>query len=323
MHKNNKFHSWVLLIVCASILHLGSSICLYALGPGTTGIPFLKIAPGARAVGMGEAFVALADDATALYWNPGALTQIEGVQIAYMHNFWFQNISYDYIGYVQGFRNSEGERFGISIAMLNIGEIQRTLEDASGNYAGTGNTFNSYDLAVALSYAWKMRENIGIGTSLKFIRSTIDDVDGYTVSADLGFLWVLTSKLSIGVNAQNSILPIAIRYYRGNTAVSASHSLPMNIKAGAAYKFNNKLTLGLDVNVPIDNRLNVHIGAEYWYENFAVRAGYKTDFIQDIDILSGLSVGMGFKWKNYQVDYAFVPYGDLGSTHRVSLLAKF
>jgi len=168
-----------------------------------------------------------------------------------------------------------------------------------------------------------MGENISIGTNLKFIRSNIDDVTGYAVAADFGSLYIPMSKLTIGINAQNAILPIPIRYYRGNSPVSAAHTLPMNIKVGAAYKFNDNLTLGLDVNAPIDNNLNFHIGAEYWYGNFALRLGYKTDFIYDIDILSGLSAGMGFKWQNYQTDYAFVPYGDLGFTHRVSLLVKF
>jgi len=306
-------------------LHLASytsQVC-YALGPGTTGVPFLKIAPGARAVGMGEAFVATADDATALYWNPAALLQVKGNQMTYMHNFWFQNVNYDYIGYVQGLRSSEEEKFGISAIMLHSGEIPRTLEDGSGNYAGTGNAFIAYDLAFTLSYAWKIRKNFNMGTSLKFIRSAIDDVVGYALAADLGFLYIPTSKLTIGINAQNAVLPVPIKYYRGNTPVSASHSLPMNIKIGGAYEFNENLILGMDVNIPTDNKINFHIGAEYWYGNFALRLGYKTDFIQDIDVLSGLSAGLGFRWQNYQIDYAFVPYGDLGMTHRVSLSLRF
>ncbi len=278
---------------------------------------------------MGEAFVALADDATALYWNPAGILQVKNSQITYMHNFWFQDITYDYIGYVFGLRSGvpaesgSDEKFGISAIMLNSGEIQRTLEDASGNYTGPGNKFTAYDICLAFTYAWKMAENYSFGTNLKFVRSSIDDVTGYAVSADFGFLFNPIDRLSIGVNAQNAILPIPIRYYRGNTGVSALHTLPMNVKVGAAYRLYDNLTLGLDVNVPIDNKLNVHIGAEYWYGNFALRLGYKTDFIMDIDALSGLSAGMGFKWQSYQADYAFVPYGDLGFTHRVSLSVKF
>jgi long-subunit fatty acid transport protein len=283
----------------------------------------LKIAPGARAVGMGEAFVATADDATALYWNPAGIIQMKGNQITYMHNFWFQGVTYSYLGYVQGFKSTEDEKFGVSIIMVNGGEIQRTLEDASGNYTGTGGNFTSYDLALALSYAWKLGEKYNFGISFKFIRSNIDDVTGYAVAADFGFLFSPIDRLNIGVNAQNAIIPVPIKYYREYTAVSAAHTLPMNIKVGAAYKLSDNVNLSLDVNFPIDNNPNFHFGAEYWYGNLAFRAGYKTDFIAGIDLLSGLTAGLGFKWKNYEADYAFVPYGDLGFTHRISLSVKF
>lgn len=323
MYKNKCLCFWLSVLVITANYQLSSVICAQALGPGTTGVPFLKIGPGARAVGMGEAFVAIADDATALYWNPAGLTRIKDNQITFMHNFWFQKINYDYLGYVQGLKNGADEKFGISIIMLHNGDIQRTIEDASGNYVGIGSNFTAYDLALGFSYAWKMGENFDIGTSFKFIRSSIDDVTGWTSCVDLGFLYSPINKLTFGINAQNAILPMPIRYYRGNTPVSALHPLPMNIKVGASYKFNDNLLSGMDLNIPIDNKPNFHIGVEHWYGNFALRAGYKTDFIQDIDALSGLSVGLGFKWQNYQADYAFVPYGDLGFTHRVSLLLKF
>jgi len=295
------------------------------LGPGTTGATFLKISPGARAVGMGEAYVAIANDATALFWNPAGIVQVDNYQIALMHNFWLQGVYYDYFAFVQDLPGPGNEKFGLSLTFLNSGDIDRTQEDASGNYTGKAGIFTLTDLALGITYAWEIGERHSLGTSIKLIRSTIDDAIGYGLCADMGYLFRITPKLSVGLNAQNSLVSMPIRFYRDRQDVSASHTLPINTKVGLAYRcMDDKLLLGLDVNFPLDNSVNCRIGTEYSVtDSMFVRVGYKTDLISDIDILSGLCLGFGYKFSGYEFDYAFVPYGDLGVTHRISLLVKF
>ncbi|MDI6704555.1 MAG: hypothetical protein QME40_07790, partial [bacterium] len=104
-------------------------------------------------------------------------------------------------------------------------------------------------------------------------------------------------------------------------------SLPLNIKAGAAYPIRNFL-FALDVNKPIDNEMNFSLGIEsWWFKILALRAGYKlgTDnkLSEHTEIATGWSAGVGFNFKSFQLDYAYVPYGDLGDTSRVSLLFRF
>ena len=295
----------------------------YALTPGTTAAQFLKIAPSARAVSMGEAFVALADDASALFWNPAGLTRLKQSQITYMHSFWFQGITCDYLGYAQYFDEEKNATFGCSALYLNAGDIERTLEDASGNYTGTGGNFSSYDVMASISSAWKMFDIWSFGATVKFLYSTIDDARGSAFSSDFGILLDATPQLSLGANLQNMIVPISMRYYRKTVVISEVHPLPMNTKIGACYKFDKVSLATLDVNIPSDNNVNVRLGGEYLYGDLAFRVGYKTDFISGIDILSGLCAGVGLNWKNLEFDYAFVPYGDLGLTHRISALVKF
>jgi len=324
MGRRRFFHFWFLTVAIAFGFGLSSLSSLYALGPGTTGAQFLKIGPGARAVAMGEAFVAIADEPAALYWNPAGIVQIKTRQVSFMHNFWFQGVNYEHLAYVQELPGPGNEKFGFSLIFLHSGDMVRTLEDASGNYAGTGNNFSASDLCLSFSYAWDMGYNHSLGVNLKFINSSIDDVAGNALAVDMGYLFRATPWLSVGINAQNGVVSMPIRFYRGKTPVSASHSLPINGKIGLAYKLmQNRFIIALDFNFPVENRVNYHIGAEYRLtDSLFLRAGYKTDFAQD-NVLSGLSIGAGYTFKGYTLDYAFVPYGDLGFTHRISVLVKF
>ncbi len=107
--------------------------------------------------------------------------------------------------------------------------------------------------------------------------------------------------------------------------------LPMNIKVGCSYnilrRVNSAATLALDVNKPVDNDVRVNFGTEYSRKFggnilLAGRVGYKTN-TKGYEAIDGISAGFGFGFKDYFLDYAFTPYGDLGDTHRVSVIAKF
>jgi len=322
LKRNLKMYKKVFLILAfgfqISATHFVGTRCSWALGPGSTGANFLKIGIGARPSGMGEAFVALADDASALSWNPAGLIQIEDKEIFFMHNFWVQGISQDFLGYVHG-----GHRysFGAGLLLLNAGIMSRTMEDASGNYGGKNGTFTYTDFAFTGSFAQRTG-SIGMGVNLKIARTLIDNVAGSAAGVDIGLLYLPEKirDLKFAVVLQNFGSRMK---YAGNV----SDALPLSLRAGMSYVVGTEIgpmNLEMDVNVPVDNRIGIYLGMEYWIQELvAVRAGYKTDRMVDLGALSGLCCGLGFRLQNFQIDYAFVPYGNLGNTHRVSVLARF
>jgi len=296
---------------------------------GTTGATFLKIEAGARPVAMGAAFVAVADDANTTYWNPAGLAQLEDREITAMHSEWVEGIRYEFLGYVQPIKSEKRvHSFGASVmALYTTGLEERTTETIEPE-----GTFAAYDIAVAGAYARKVGKSVCIGANLKLIHQRIEDETAWSGAVDIGLLYTLSGprrkvsqgKLQLGFAVQN-IGP-------GIKFIKESDPLPLNIKAGVARmlelkSIESRLTLAFDVNAPIDNVPNGHFGTEFVYGKMkdielAARVGYKTNTIKDLNALSGLSAGAGFVWKRMAIDYVWVPYGDLGNTHRISLTIK-
>src|SRR5690606_4933122 len=160
----------------------------------TTAVPFLQIEPDSRAAGMGMTGVAVADNASALVWNPAALAGPEGAQGTFTHAPWLPNLGADlFFEYLAGKYAVPGiGTFAGHITFLNLGEQQRT--DEQGTDLGT---FKSYDLALGASYGRQVLPTLAVGTGARFIYSNLggiqgnDDVSGTGVSLgfDLGVLW--------------------------------------------------------------------------------------------------------------------------------------
>lgn len=287
---------------------------VFSGGAGTTGSQFLKLGIGARPVSMGEANAGLSDDVNAVWWNPAGLNQLEGREITAMHTVWFENIFFSNVAYCQkGFNGVVGGAIGF----LSAGRIDKI--DKSGN--PLNESFTSYDIALTLSYAKIIRDVLS-GISMKLVSSRIEDESAVSLAIDMGCMYkVLKDRLSFGLVLQN--------LGSGPKFMKKRDPLPINIKIGSAYRpFSNMLTLVFDVNVPFDHIVNFNMGGEYTYsigENIKIipRAGYKTKTITDLDIMSGLSAGFGFVYSDLAVDYVWVPYWELGNTHRISMSYKF
>ena len=278
---------------------------------GTKSGQILKMGVGANAVGMGESNVANADDVYATYWNPAGLSKVDKIQIGLMHNEWFEDIRYEYIGYVQ-------PAFGIgtiagSVSYISMGELDKT--DDAGTEQGK---FRPYDLLVALSYGGKINKSISIGFSAKLLQEKIDEQKAQAFAVDLGGIYSADNKFLVGVNLQH--LGTKMKF------IEESYGLPLNVNIGLAYKLlDNALTLAVDSNIPSDNDVNIGFGADYRIMGmFDLRFGYRYAFGgNDLGTVSGLRAGVGFGIGNYKLDYAFVPYGELGQSHRISLIASF
>ncbi len=338
-------------------------VCLspqvFAGGPGTTSANFLKAGQGVRPIAMGETYTALGDGLDTLYWNPAGLVQMKAPSASFAHSFWFQDIGTEYLAY--GMPLGPLGAIGGGVTILHAGAVTETLEDEFGNYTGTGTELYPMSFALVGTYAQKLNrvvptadpllKNMLIGASLRLVTESLDDVSVFGGALDLGAVWRQTEEITIKqIDTAHGIAKVLqdkvmVRdsgwragFVAQNLGVTTDELMPMNFRFGGGYIAQDLFTVGgkataaLDVLIPIDNDIKISIGTEYAYvtahTQMSARVGYKIGpEIQDLDALSGLTSGIGFSIQSgiilYQLDYAFVPYGELGITHRASLTLTF
>ncbi len=310
---------------------------------------FLLISPNARAGGMGEAFVAISDDASAAHWNPAGLAFQDGFQFTSLYSKWLPQFNLDdlYYLYMAGRNSIEGlGTIAGSFTYINLGE-QTITGETSPDPLGT---FNSNDWALTLSYATLLAEDMGVGLNIRYIRSNLSDVgagaekgngQASAFSVDVGVLKrnLFVDRLNFGLNVSNIGSKI--------TFVDASQAdpLPTNFRIGFAYRAVdqefNRLTIALDMNKLLVNKNDdgtsdsvakalftswsnndyiYNLGAEYWYANLiALRAGYNYD---DAGNVKYLTIGAGLRYSVYQFDFGYISAGEnhpLSDTMRFSL----
>ena len=170
----------LLISVIMITMMLVSFTQVYAVS--NAAVLFLMISPGARAAGMGEAFVALADDATAVYWNPAGLAFQDQREISLMHANWLPqfgaDLFYDFGSYIHPVEGLG--TFGFNVTYLNLGE--QTITDETGPEAL--GTFKSYEYALSATYGTLLAENWGVGLGLRYIRSNLSSVGIGTAQGD-------------------------------------------------------------------------------------------------------------------------------------------
>jgi hypothetical protein len=229
-----------------------------------------------------------------------------------MHNEWFAGINHEFVGFAVPLENVG--TIGVSSSFLSFGELQG--RDREGNET---KIFRPYDLAVILSYARSFGSALAFGTNAKFLREQIADESGTGIAFDFGALYTFQEMpLVLGFNAQH--LGPRVKF------VEEAFGLPVTFRLGVAYKlWNDALTLTTDIIRPSDNHIATGIGVEYTIGNILhLRTGYKYQLGgNDLGAMSGLTGGFGLTLLQFQLDYALVPFGVLGLTHRFSLVANF
>ena len=320
IERFNIFRQLILktILVVFTAVFTVAPLALWA-DPGTTGAVALKIPVGPRAIAMGGAFVAVADDANAIYWNPAGLRQLGGVALTLQYSSFIDTVNYSYgaIGLPVG----NDAAIGLSGKILSTGNTPGV--DASGNPNGlnVGENYADIDLAGAL----KINYFLDIGIVAKYITETLSSSTASTFAVDLGLLYKTPiPHLTAGLDLQN--LGPGLKF------VTTTDPLPLNFKIGSAYKmFDDNFTLALDFNFPNDNNPSVNFGGEYWYMNTLVgRFGYQLQGAFGQNELGngaqeGLYLGAGFKFAafktNISLDYAWSNQGFLGTTNRFALSA--
>lgn len=296
--------------------------CLLALpapalakGSGTTAAEFLKIGVGARALGLAGAYTALSNDPHAMYWNPSSLALLDRPQLASSYNLLYQDTSQGFMSYAHP---SPMGTWGLGVNYLQVADIEKR----AGDTAAADSTFAAKDSAVYLAYARpKVGGNLSLGANAKLIQLNLDGTKASAFALDLGAFYQCESlPLNLGLSVLNA----------GTSAKfnTEGDPLPLGVKLGGAYRLlGGKLVAasGLDTWVQ-SQRMFGALGLEYRPIAFlAVRGGYRFGQGQD-NLGSGLvgaAGGVGFRFKMLDVDYAYVPFGDLGNTHRMSLKVTF
>lgn len=309
--------------------------------------PFLKIGQGARASAMGEAFTAIADDSTAVFWNPAGLAQLTQFQAQFTHNQWIEDFRHEYFGLAGQWEGG----WAIAYSILDLGKFSQ-LDDAN---VPTGNTFTVNDQLVQLGYGRSfLDQTVMVGAGAKLIREDLGDgIRGTTASFDLGVMAVpmwseprvtLAGVIeNIGGELAGFGLPLAARVgiawrKSGLLAKPAEYGnegerAVEGIRGTATYPWeadavSDGLTLSADVVAPQKGRSEIHAGVEYWLAFAAIRAGYRFRYPRnDLGGSSGATVGLGLRGHGFQFDYGFdasyAPYGDLGAASRFSVVVSF
>jgi len=302
---------YIYKLIIFILLAIGFSLpACFAKGRGTTGANFLKMAVGARPLGMGGAFVAVADDANTIWWNPAGVATTKHKEMTLMHNEMGEDIRYQFLAYNQPLRKLRGG-LGGSISYLSVSNIQ-------GYSPGGVKTkkLRTYDLGISLCYGLRIVPSVSGGINFKFIAEKLADKKASTCALDIGGLWKTpVSGLQLGFNIQN--LGGGLKF------IQERSSLPLNGKLGCAYEFEffgTKSIVAMDVNIPVDYSVFVNGGVECKiYDLIALRAGFKS---KD-DLSSGLRLGIGIGGKNLVVDYSWLSRGDFEDSHRMSATLRF
>lgn len=291
------------ILILSLLLLLFSIRQPYPSLAATTGFDFLKLGVGARPLALGEAYVALADDINAIYWNPAGLVQLRRQEAGFTYNRWFEDIGYYFFGYSHLFNDSV---FALSVYYLGAENIEGS-DDASNP---TGE-FSVYDLAFAFSYSRKLTDKLSTGLNLKFISEKLENEDANAFAFDLGALYKTgIPNLVLGLNIQN--VGTKIRF------ITQSASLPLNWKFGLAYNLfpTYPVILTLDANKSENRDIYFGLGAEWWLgNNLALRIGRKFDSRIDDEF----RFGVGLKVEDLRLDYAYIPHNILGDTHQFSV----
>lgn len=339
MNKRLKSISFILLCLVPTLLFSQASeesTSFAGRGKvGTTGLQFLKLGVSARAVAMGEAFIGLADDASAMYYNPAGLNQVSGREIFLTHTKWPAGINYQYLGAMMPV--PKVGVFAAQIAVLTTGDMKRTVP-----YVGwTGEYFSATDWLLGLSYGRMLTDKFSIGGSVKLVSEWLDDQRANIIAVDFGTLFDVGIRgIKFGMTITN--------FGSNGKFLAEEFSLPINFKFGAVVDvFNQKLhhlKATFEGAHPNDNLEQVAVGTEYTFsEYFALRGGYRR-FIRISDKdgeirfdensavsadepLEGFSFGFGVYLPigNYttRLDYAYTDLGFLDNGQRFTFAFQF
>jgi hypothetical protein len=276
-------------------------------GEELSAIPHLRMGVGARALGLGSAFVGLSDDATVTYWNPAGLGKISiyKIHISSMYTKMAYDRVYSFLSIYEKLEENYG---GVGVSWHNF--IVDNIEER-GESGELKSLFNYSVNTFTVSYGNSILDNFKGGVNLKYyyIKVGVDYASG--IGFDIGSLYKPFGPLfQIGLVIQD--VNFGVYWNSGRKDII----YPV-VKCGFSYNIiYEKFILAADIEKPFNTRFKTHFGAEYWLnEYFGIRGG-----LSELNLTAGIS----FRITNYQIDYSyFLDNDNLGDIHRFSILAYF
>ncbi|HIB04937.1 MAG TPA: PorV/PorQ family protein [Candidatus Marinimicrobia bacterium] len=324
----------------------------------TTSAAFLEIGPGARSLGMGSAFVSVADDASALYWNPAGIVYVSRPEVQTYYSPWLVETQFYYNTAVipmGGFGN-----LGISFTAVTMDEMMvRTVQDPEPNKYGQ--KFDAGNISMGIAYAKKLTDRFSFGFQTKFIQESIWQMKAQGIAVDIGTLFITKNNLRIGMSVSNfggkmgmeginTLVDIDVdeNIYGNNDRIdghldAAKWPLPLMFRFGLSREFvlnpNMKYLVAVDAIHPNNNPEYLNVGVEYSAMDMVfLRLGqshtlYQQNFFEDgVKIHEGseqgISVGMGIKYQiprgpNLRIDYVFTEFGVFNDVQGYSISVSF
>lgn len=297
--KKNGFR---LVVVCIGCLLMMNNLC-FALDSANA-LSYLHFGVGARALGMGGAFTAVADDGTCAYWNPAGLTKLRSLEITSTYALLSVGRSLNFVSCALplGFLGTP------SVSWINSG--YSGVKGFTGENTAATDVKNSNN-AFIFSYGFSPSREASVGISAKMLLSELSDKSGLGMGIDAGVLLNPIPVLSVGLTLQDIASVIS-----WNTDSKAVDTVPMNILGGVSYTVGENLVISAGINKNIDMKnLGYNIGAEYKTSGIGVRAGLNN---------GNPAIGLSYKFLFLQLDYAYnVDSLKEGDSHIVSLNTSF
>jgi opacity protein-like surface antigen len=310
---------------------------------GTTSAQFLKIGMGARAIGMGGAFVSVANDVSAMYWNPAGLARLNSGEVIFTHTTWIADINVEFAAAsyeLPGFGT-----IGAYVTSLGMSDIPVTT---TTNPEGTGEKYSAGDMAVGLCYSRNLTDAFSIGFGVKYIREYIWHMSSTSFAFDVGTMFTapFLNGIRLGANISNFGPKMQLDgrdsylIYKtgpaGKNVINAEYQLenfdlPLLFRVGVSSdvlkQSDMRLTASIDALHPNDNAESINSGMEFAYNEIVfLRVGYKSLFETNSE--QGLTAGIGLDYRissglGVKVDYAYQDFGRLEAVHHISIGIKF
>jgi len=307
---------------------------------GTSMANFLKIGVGARALAMGDAYVALADDITSLYWNPGCLDRIPKNEMVTQYIDWILDSQIYFIGI--GYKVPTIGTFGVSVHYFSSGEMEETtLQEPEG----TGRTFTASDMSLGLTYSKQITDRFSTGITVKYIQETLSRESASTFAFDIGNIFETNffNNMRIGMSLSNLGGTMRLqgveleRQYSTNpdfpTKVTRANlktqdwNIPLFFRLGVATNVieneQYRITVSSEVMDSRDYIHRISVGSEiaFWEKTF-LRVGYKfNNDERNITLGGGVNLPMGSS--NLKINYGYGNFGVFNNTQRFSLIYAF
>lgn len=312
---------------------------------GTSAAPFLGIAVGPRGIGLGGAYVAVANDVSSLYYNPGAMSQLGYSQVLVSHTSWLVDTKFDWVGVALNL--GDGGAVGISVTQLNYGEEMLTTEF---NQNGGEETWTASDLAVGISYARNLTDRFAIGATAKYIQMKIWNESASSMALDVGLKYVTDfNGLVIGMSISNFGADMQLDgkdLYNNfdnrptesgnNGTIVAQYKteerpLPLFFRAGIsfdAFKSDElRLIIAADALRPSDSAEMLNVGGELsWRDAIFLRGGLKSLFLPENE--ESFTAGAGAKYELtganvISFDFSHQEFGKFGGIQSFSIGLTF